>query len=119
VYNYFQMTQALIWGEAEAMSEETREKNEACCHLSAIVHGRVQGVNFRYFTARRARELGLTGYVRNRWDRTVEVVAEGERAAVEKLLEFIKVGPPAARVAGVDTQWSDYSGQYKRFEVRY
>jgi acylphosphatase len=101
------------------MSEETEQKSEDRCHLSATVRGRVQGVNFRYFTARRARELGLTGYVRNQWDRTVEIVAEGERAAVEKLLAFIKVGPPYARVQRVDTRWSSYSGQYKRFEVRY
>ncbi len=101
------------------MSEEAEEKSELRCHLSAIVHGRVQGVSFRYFTARRARELGLTGYVRNRWDRTVEVAAEGERTAVEKLLEFLKAGPPAARVIKVDTQWSTCTGRYKRFEVRY
>ncbi len=101
------------------MSEETGDKGEARCRLSAIVRGRVQGVSFRYFTVRRARELGLTGYVCNRWDRTVEVVVEGERAAAEKLLEFIRVGPPAARVERVEAQWGSYSGQYKRFEVRY
>jgi acylphosphatase len=87
--------------------------------LHAIVHGRVQGVNFRYYSQLRARELGVTGYVRNKWDRTVEVVAEGEREAVEKLLEFIKVGPPAARVQRVDSQWQDPTGQFGYFEVRY
>jgi acylphosphatase len=87
--------------------------------LQAIVHGRVQGVNFRYYTRLRAQELGVTGYVRNKWDRTVEVVAEGEREAVEKLLEFIKVGPRAALVQRVDRQWQDPTGQFKHFEVRY
>lgn len=87
--------------------------------LQAIVHGRVQGVNFRYYTQLRAQELGVTGYVRNKWDRTVEVVAEGEREAVEKLLEFIKVGPRAAVVLQVDSQWQDPTGQFKHFEVRY
>ena len=87
--------------------------------LQAIVHGRVQGVNFRYYTQLRAQELGVKGYVRNKWDRTVEVVAEGERGAVEKLLEFIKVGPRAARVQWVDSQWQDPTGQFKHFEVRY
>jgi len=87
--------------------------------LQAIVHGYVQGVNFRYYTQLRARELGVKGYVRNRWDGTVEVVAEGEREAVEKLLEFIKVGPRAARVQRVDTQWQDPTGQFAYFEVRY
>jgi acylphosphatase len=87
--------------------------------LQAIVHGRVQGVNFRYYTQLRAQELGVTGYVRNKWDRTVEVVAEGEREAVEKLLEFIKVGPRGALVRRVDRQWQDPTGQFKYFEVRY
>lgn len=87
--------------------------------LQAIVHGRVQGVNFRYYTRLRAQELGVTGYVRNKWDRTVEVVAEGEREAVEKLLEFIEVGPRAAMVRRVDRQWQDPTGQFKYFEVRY
>jgi acylphosphatase len=87
--------------------------------LQAIVHGRVQGVNFRYYTRLRAQELGVTGYVRNKWDRTVEVVAEGEREAVEKLLEFIKVGPRGALVRRVDRQWQDPTGQFKYFEVRY
>ena len=87
--------------------------------LQAIVHGRVQGVNFRYYTQLRAQELGVTGYVRNKWDRTVEVVAEGERGAVEKLLEFIKVGPRGALVLRVDRQWQDPTGQFKYFEVRY
>jgi len=87
--------------------------------LQAIVRGRVQGVNFRYYTQLRAQELGVTGYVRNKWDRTVEIVAEGERGAVEKLLEFIKVGPRAALVQRVDSQWQDPTGQFKHFEVRY
>ena len=87
--------------------------------LQAIAHGRVQGVNFRYYTRLRAQELGVTGYVRNKWDRTVEVVAEGEREAVEKLLEFIKVGPRGALVRRVDRQWQDPTGQFKYFEVRY
>jgi acylphosphatase len=87
--------------------------------LQAIVHGRVQGVNFRYYTRLRAQELGLTGYVRNKWDGTVEVVAEGERGAVKKLLEFIKVGPRAARVRQVDSQWQDPTNQFNYFEVRY
>jgi acylphosphatase len=87
--------------------------------LQAIVHGRVQGVNFRYYTRLQAQELGVTGYVRNKWDRTVEVVAEGERGAVEKLLEFIKVGPRGALVRRVDSQWQDPTGQFGYFEVRY
>lgn len=87
--------------------------------LEAIVHGRVQGVNFRYFTLRRANELGLVGYVRNRWDGTVEVVAEGEEEKLKKLLAFLKVGPSAAWVREVEVHWREPSHQFTRFEVRY
>jgi acylphosphatase len=88
--------------------------------FSAIVHGRVQGVNFRYFVERHADALGLTGYVRNMPDRTgVEVCAEGEREALERLLELLHSGPPRARVDRVDASWSEYSGGFTRFGVRY
>lgn len=95
------------------------ENRKARRRLSAIVRGRVQGVNFRYFTLRCAHELGLTGYVRNKWDGTVEIVAEGDNAALERLLEYIKVGPRAAWVERVDAQWGAYNGQFTRFEVRF
>ncbi len=87
--------------------------------LQAVVHGRVQGVNFRYYAQRRAWALGLTGYVRNLWDGNVEVVAEGPRAALDELLAFLHAGPQAAFVTRVDSQWSSPSGSFDRFEVRY
>jgi acylphosphatase len=87
--------------------------------LHAVVHGRVQGVSFRYYTQRRARELGLTGYVRNLWDGAVEVLAEGSQADLEKLLAFLHVGPRSAFVSQVDTQWSNATNAFERFEVRY
>ena len=88
--------------------------------VKAIVYGRVQGVFFRDFVSRRARELGLTGYVRNRPDGTsVEVEAEGERKQLEALISHLKVGPPAASVEKVATDWSEYTGDYTRFGVRY
>ena len=61
--------------------------------VQVTVYGRVQGVYFRAFVSRRARELGLTGYVRNTPDRAVEVYAEGERKRIEKLIDHLKVGP--------------------------
>ena len=88
--------------------------------VKAIVYGRVQGVFFRDFVSRRARELGLNGYVRNRPDGTsVEVEAEGERKQLEELISHLKVGPPAASVEKVVTDWSEYAGDYTRFGVRY
>ena len=87
--------------------------------LQAIVYGRVQGVFFRAFANRRANELGLAGYVRNLPDGGVEVQAEGERRQLEKLIDYLREGPPAARVDKVATRWSEYTGNYPHFSVRY
>jgi acylphosphatase len=96
---------------------EKRVSALGCLH--AVVHGRVQGVNFRYYTQLRARELGLTGYVRNLWDGTVEVVAEGQQSKLEDLLAFLRAGPRAALVTRVDTEWLAPTDGFDRFEVRY
>jgi acylphosphatase len=88
--------------------------------LQATVYGYVQGVFFRAFVAQQAKELNLTGYVRNlRGGGEVEVVAEGERKKLEKLIARLKVGPPAARVERVVASWSEYSGAYSGFRIRY
>ena len=87
--------------------------------LHAIVSGMVQGVNFRYYTARQAEALGVTGWVANRWDGTVEVVAEGTRAELESLLDWLGHGPPSARVEGVESTWEKPTGEYDAFRVRY
>lgn len=67
-----------------------------------IVHGRVQGVWFRDSCRTRAGELGVDGWVRNRRDGTVEVLAEGPEDAVAKLVAWCRVGPPRADVSGID-----------------
>jgi len=92
---------------------------EEQARLHAVVEGRVQGVNFRYYTVRTARRLGLTGWVANRWDGTVEAVAEGPRAALEALLNFLHEGPPAARVTRVNVRWEQPTGEFTNFTVRY
>ncbi len=93
------------------MGDETR--------LRAIVHGRVQGVNFRYYTRQQGRQLGLTGYVRNRRDGTVEVEAEGAQSSVMRLLNWLYQGPRMAIVEQVDVQWLPYTDEFQHFEVRY
>ena len=87
--------------------------------LRAIVHGRVQGVNFRYYTRQQASHLGITGYVRNLWDGTVKVVAEGAPQNVTRLLNWLHKGPRMAFVEKVDAQWLPFSGEFRGFEVRY
>ena len=88
--------------------------------VQAIVYGRVQGVFFRDFTYRHATELGLTGYVRNLPGvRAVEVQAEGARESLERLIDQLRKGPPGARVEKVETGWSEYTGNYSGFNIRY
>jgi acylphosphatase len=98
---------------------ERNERTSVEARLHAIVHGRVQGVSFRYYTQWRANELGLTGYVRNQWDGTVEVVAEGQRPVLEELLAFLHTGPRGAFVTQVELKWPAPTGHFRRFEVRY
>ncbi len=88
--------------------------------LFATVHGRVQGVNFRSFVQQQARGLGLEGYVRNLpGGRAVELRAEGNRDNLEELVRNLHAGPPSARVERVDTEWSEYTGDFADFKVRY
>jgi acylphosphatase len=85
--------------------------------LHAIVHGRVQGVSFRYYTNMRAEELGLTGWVRNLPDGTVEVVAEGSRAQLDRLLGFLNQGPIGARVSSVEAKWEAADKHFTNFSI--
>ena len=68
----------------------------------AVVRGRVQGVGFRYFAERAARELGVRGWVRNRPDGTVETLAEGETEVLDRYLDRLRKGPLGSRVDAVD-----------------
>lgn len=85
--------------------------------LHARVYGLVQGVFFRDTTRQKAGALGLTGWVRNVADGSVEVTAEGPRAALESLLEFLHAGPSQARVERVDADWSAATGDFTTFDV--
>lgn len=87
--------------------------------LHAIVSGRVQGVNFRSATQRAAQRLGLAGWVRNRPDGTVEVLAEGPRPALDQLAAFLHHGPPAAAVTQVAATWRAAAGTLHGFEVQW
>ena len=86
--------------------------------LHAIVEGGVQGVGFRAFVMQKAASLNLQGWVRNRWDGSVEVVAEGPRPDLEKLLAALYRGPYAADVRGVKPEWQPARGEYSGFSVR-
>ena len=88
--------------------------------VRVVVYGYVQGVFFRTFASRQATKLGLSGYVQNLpTGEAVEVQAEGERKQLEKLIDCLEVGPPAARVGKTVTSWSEYTGSYSGFSIRY
>lgn len=88
--------------------------------LRVVVRGRVQGVGYRDFVYMRARFLGLCGYVRNLPDmRSVEVVAEGQRDALQQLLDHLREGPRGARVDALDVTWGEPSGRHTTFGVAY
>jgi acylphosphatase len=87
------------------------------CSFQARAQGRVQGVYYRVFTAKSATRLGLTGYVRNLPDRSVEICAEGEREQLGKLVEQLRTGPPGARIDNLSLVWVEYTGKYHGFAV--
>ncbi|MGQ9849702.1 MAG: acylphosphatase [Aggregatilineaceae bacterium] len=93
--------------------------SEELLRLHALVHGHVQGVYFRATTQHEAVARGLKGWVRNRWDGTVEVVAEGPRAALASFEVFLHQGPPGAHVTHVDIAYSPATGEFSGFNIRY
>ena len=78
--------------------------------LTALISGEVQGVNFRNFARRLARDAGLAGYAENLYDGRVEIVAEGPKGELEALLYQLRRGPTYAEVAAVDVAWGEASG---------
>jgi acylphosphatase len=86
--------------------------------LHAIVEGVVQGVSFRAFVQQKAVSYGLKGWVRNRWDGSVEVLAEGPQADLERLLSALYRGPRSADVRGVTPDWQPASGEFQFFSIR-
>ena len=81
--------------------------------IHLYITGRVQGVFFRVNAQKMATGLGLAGWVRNTEDGGVELVAEGEKAALEKAIAWCRKGPPAARVDGVKVRWEEANGEFK------
>jgi acylphosphatase len=86
--------------------------------LHATVDGRVQGVGFRAFVLEQALDLGLVGWVRNRWDGTVEVLAEGPRPTLEQFLALLRRGPRGAYVSDLGFDWLPASSEFLDFQVR-
>ena len=82
-----------------------------------VIKGRVQGVCFRAFTRDKAQEIGLTGWVKNLADGSVEAVFEGTKQQLKKAVIWCYKGPPGASVTGVDEKWYDYTGEFDSFDI--
>ena len=85
--------------------------------LHVIIHGIVQGVNFRYATRRMARSSLLMGWVRNKPNGTVEVLVEGPLPHLETFIAFLRTGPPAACVNQLDLTWHEATGEFVAFDI--
>jgi acylphosphatase len=86
--------------------------------MRLVVNGLVQGVGFRYFAQRTARELGLTGLAQNLPGGEVCIIAEGEKDKLEEFLRVARHGPRSAHVRGVTVEWGSPTGEYSTFEIR-
>ncbi len=85
--------------------------------VHAIIRGRVQGVFYRAFAQRCAHQLGVVGWVRNRRDGSVELLAQGERDQLEELLRLCRKGPPSAQVADLELDWREDTDPFQDFKV--
>jgi len=91
------------------MKEKTR------AHI--LVSGLVQGVGFRFFCERTAKELNLQGWVRNVPEGSVEVLIEGDKENVLKMIEYLKQGPAPAQVKDIKIEWQEYKGEFQDFKI--
>jgi acylphosphatase len=90
---------------------------EAKTRAHVIISGVVQGVFFRVETQRAAHRIGVSGWVRNKRDGTVEALIEGERLKVEKMLDWCRQGPARAVVNDIDVRWDSYTGELAGFRI--
>jgi acylphosphatase len=87
------------------------------CHV--LVSGKVQGVFFRQHTLEMAKKLKLKGWVRNTENGKVEAIFEGEKEKIKKILEWMKIGPPLAKVENLSVNWENFKGEFKDFKIKY
>ena len=83
------------------------------------VQGVVQGVGYRFFVVKKAREYQIVGYVCNLPDGNVEVVAEAEKGLLMDFVEELRIGPVSATVTAIDTEWFDRPREFEDFEIQF
>lgn len=82
-----------------------------------IVTGLVQGVYYRVTMKQEARTLGINGWVKNRPDKSVEAVIEGDKERVDQLINWCRQGPPDSQVSAVQVEWGNFIGEYQAFRI--
>ena len=97
----------------------TQTPGDDFARLHAVVKGRVQGVYFRATTQHEAVARGLSGWVRNRWDGSVEVVAEGEEPELVRFLTAIRESGMKYHIENVETKWTEPVGTFRKFGINY
>lgn len=105
--------------EDELKKKEVNELFKERARVHITVSGKVQGVFFRDYISKEAKPLGLTGWVRNTDDGNVEIVAEGDKSQLRKLVIAAKNGSPLSKVENVDYDYSEYTGKFDDFFVKY
>ena len=83
------------------------------------IHGKVQGVGYRFYATRVARRMGLKGWIQNNRDGTVEALVEGEKNAIDEWIEEIREGPRYAEVTHIDQESKEFSGRLPDFDVKF
>lgn len=83
------------------------------------IHGKVQGVGYRFFATRVARRLGLKGSIQNLRDGTVEALVEGDKDKIDEWIEELKEGPRYAEVTQIDQETKDFTGRLGDFDVKF
>jgi acylphosphatase len=104
------------WGLCKSMAEPIEPP---ALRAKLLVKGTVQGVGYRAYAARVASQRGLCGGVRNLDDGRVEIHVEGPEDRVLALIDDLKIGPPASRVAAVEVEWSPATGRFSDFQIWY
>ncbi|MCH7782142.1 acylphosphatase [candidate division KSB1 bacterium] len=84
-----------------------------------IITGVVQGVGFRWFVERAANKLGVTGWVKNRFDSSVEAEVEGSRSQLETFIKELHIGPRSSSVKSVNVNWLPHEGKFKKFDITF
>jgi acylphosphatase len=102
------------------MNDWTPDKNNQIkIRAHIIVRGKVQGVYFRQNAQRICNEYGVTGWVLNANDGSVEAILEGSKNSVEDAISWFKVGPSNAHVEKIELSYDKYSGEFQDFMIRY